>query len=265
MQGKRAGVVAAAVLLVACSGSDEQAEPLIAVASTTARFQVEATEPVDADEPLVGESSDDASGDATVAPAPTVPQGDPSEGGDASDGADAAVPASVAEPPDDPQPTSTGSPETPSSNPTGTAPPTDASPGSTGVAPSSSDGGGSQGTTAGGGGGSQSATGAVVTGQTVSGPDLIPTELAAAMCGASLDIPCLPATNGHDPTEAVSMGEYQRNIVVPDGAILDVYFDQSRSREEMEAFCDEMGGVLHLRSDGSRWDGWWYCADVPYG
>ena len=61
------------------------------------------------------------------------------------------------------------------------------------------------------------------------------------------------------------MGEYQRNVFVPAGAFLDVYFDPARSAEEMEQLCSQMGGVLHTRAqDGSPWAGWQYCAGVDY-
>lgn len=63
----------------------------------------------------------------------------------------------------------------------------------------------------------------------------------------------------------VSIGEYQRDVRIPLGAEVDIYFDQSRSYALMFAVCLELGGhLLNRGEDGSRWAGWYYCHAVDY-
>ena len=113
-------------------------------------------------------------------------------------------------------------------------------------------------------------------GTKVSGPTLVsktpqpqPLQQPTADCAAPLpDEPCtLPETGsarGSTPN-GFSIGEYEINVTVPRGRILNVYFDQSRTYDDMNTRCHNMGGVLVDREDdGSKWAGWYFCADVNY-
>jgi hypothetical protein len=275
------GAVVAMAVVGACSGSSaENAEPLVVEATTTTMTRDEgvddpADEAVDGsvDDPGGSELADMVAVESVENEGSAPPDADPADVDPAeTDGdADSGEAAAGDEGPDDPgagtdadvgdsgaavddSPNDSGDDAASSSG-------DDDDPGR--AAPTSGGGGDSSSGQAGGSGSSNLSTAG--SGTTVSGPNLVPDDDIQPSCGASLDNPCLPATNGHQPYEAVSMGEYQTNVVVPDGAILDIYFDQSRSLEQMKRLCREMGGVFHTRpNDGSPWGGWGYCAHVDY-
>ena len=82
------------------------------------------------------------------------------------------------------------------------------------------------------------------------------------------DQPCTLPNAGSAPgstPNGFSIGEYETSVIVPSGRILNVYFDQSRTYDDMSTRCHNMGGVLVDREDdGSRWAGWYFCEGVNY-
>lgn len=247
----RVAVAVIVASLCACSGSDEP-DLARSLVPTTTRAPEAAGVP---------ESGSAASDDASEAVS-TDSSGSVSDG---SAGAGDADPDEATREPTDPPPDDPP--------PDGETDSRDDAPGEDGADEASDDGGsGSEATTEDSDASSDDGeTDRVVIGTVVSGADLIgdPTDYSSETCGAAADS-CIAATcfsadedacgGGYPERGIVSMGEYEEGIVVPKGARLDVYFDQSRSRDDMEHRCENAGGWLtQHQHDGSPWSGWWYC------